>query len=356
MSDKRVIKVNPDLFRIPDQTRKRKAPPKNKEIKIRSKTENNKTIKRKLLQYIRTKQKEMENKPKPQLTKPTLIEHDFESEFKNSLDYLQNLVDEVPSENIYHENQHNRTMKNYNNYENVNLELPKELSNHDMTSFIDSNRNNVQEKDGITLQSPQYGCMKNGSLPTYRTWKNQTQKCLPTNNVTNEMSQIANINTNIQQNNSIENVEVVVEKPRVASMNELSNMSNIPQKINTMKQTQKLLKENADEIKREYKLLKKKKRRRYTIGRSKSIPKVGVLVSNKTMRKDIDTKKTLLQQTPISEIKKYLIKGGFIRVGSIAPNNVLRKMYESVKMICGNVTNHNSKNLLYNYFNYNVES
>jgi hypothetical protein len=78
-----------------------------------------------------------------------------------------------------------------------------------------------------------------------------------------------------------------------------------------------------------------------------------VLVSNKTIRKNITTKKTLLQQTSIQDIKKFLIKKGFIKVGSIAPNDVLRKMYETVNMMCGDVQNHNPDNLLYNYFNYN---
>ena len=94
-------------------------------------------------------------------------------------------------------------------------------------------------------------------------------------------------------------------------------------------------------------------RRNYTIGRSRQYPKIGVLVSNKTIRKNITTKKTLLQQTSIQDIKKFLIKKGFIKVGSIAPNDVLRKMYESVNMMCGDVQNHNPDNLLYNYFNYN---
>jgi hypothetical protein len=31
----------------------------------------------------------------------------------------------------------------------------------------------------IQLQKPAYGCLKNGSLPTYRNWKNQTQRVYP---------------------------------------------------------------------------------------------------------------------------------------------------------------------------------
>ena len=56
---------------------------------------------------------------------------------------------------------------------------------------------------------------------------------------------------------------------------------------------------------------------------------------------------------PIEDVRKYLVKRGFIRVGSSAPNDVLRKMYETSNLICGEVENHNTDNLLYNYLNDN---
>ena len=40
-----------------------------------------------------------------------------------------------------------------------------------------------------------------------------------------------------------------------------------------------------------------------------------------------------------------------INVGSIKTNDLLRKMYESAIMICGEVYNHNPENLMYNFFN-----
>jgi hypothetical protein len=45
------------------------------------------------------------------------------------------------------------------------------------------------------------------------------------------------------------------------------------------------------------------------------------------------------------------LKTGFIKVGSAAPSDVLRKIYESIKLIDGDVKNHNPDNLLYNFFN-----
>ena len=99
------------------------------------------------------------------------------------------------------------------------------------------------------------------------------------------------------------------------------------------------------------KYLKRKKiyKRTYRVGKSKIAPKVGVLVSNKTIRSKINTESQRLKMAPISEVRKFLIKRGLIKVGSSAPDHVLRKMYESMFLICGEVHNHNPENLLYNF-------
>ena len=92
-------------------------------------------------------------------------------------------------------------------------------------------------------------------------------------------------------------------------------------------------------------------RRTFRLGKSKHYPNVSVLVSNKTIRNQTTTRAQLLKQVPLEEIKKTLMKKGLIKVGSTAPADVLRKMYESVLLMCGDLQNHNPDNLLYNYFN-----
>jgi len=94
-------------------------------------------------------------------------------------------------------------------------------------------------------------------------------------------------------------------------------------------------------------------RRTYRVGKSKIHPKITVLISNKTLRSQITTKTQTLKQTPIDEVKRFLTKKGFIRVGSTAPNDVLRKMYETACLVCGEIQNHNPDNLLYNFLNEN---
>jgi len=92
-------------------------------------------------------------------------------------------------------------------------------------------------------------------------------------------------------------------------------------------------------------------RRTYKTGKSMMHPKISVLVSNRTIRNKTTETTQLLKQKPMIEIRRELIKRGLIRVGTVAPNDVLRKMYESMTLICGEVQNHNPENLLYNFFN-----
>ena len=92
-------------------------------------------------------------------------------------------------------------------------------------------------------------------------------------------------------------------------------------------------------------------RRTYRIGKSKAYPRTSVLVSNKTLRNQANLRQTELKETPINEVKQYLKQQGFIKVGTTTPNDVLRQMYESACMICGELKNYSPENLLYNYFN-----
>jgi hypothetical protein len=116
---------------------------------------------------------------------------------------------------------------------------------------------------------------------------------------------------------------------------------------------QKTKEKMSPQPKKQFTVPKQKRtlRRTFHIGRSPHMRKVGVLISNLTIRSSIENKCKEIKQTPIDEVRKFLIKKGFIKVGSIAPNDVLRKMYESVRLVAGDVTNYNGDNLVYNYFN-----
>ena len=96
---------------------------------------------------------------------------------------------------------------------------------------------------------------------------------------------------------------------------------------------------------------KRIRRRTFHVGKSKQHPRISVLVSNRTIRNNTNLHLSKLKNTPMHEVKTFLLKHGFIKVGSNTPTDVLRQMYESASLICGEVKNRNPDNLLYNYFN-----
>jgi hypothetical protein len=118
-----------------------------------------------------------------------------------------------------------------------------------------------------------------------------------------------------------------------------------------LKQSDAILNNIKNKYRPKRMMQRKTVRRTYKIGRSTVLPRIAVLVSNKTIRNNTTTKTQLLKQTSIQDVKKHLIQRGLIRVGCTTPNDVLRKMYESTMLICGDVQNHNADNLLYNFVN-----
>ena len=220
---------------------------------------------------------------------------------------------------------------------------------------IPQTANYTQQQISNNINStPKYGCLKNGSLPTYRNYLNKTQNNRPTIHVGSNMP----LNSNIP--NVVNNITPSQQSPvSVYEKNENTPSSIIETKINDGMRRMSELSQRNDILNKlsnnKPKKLKRKKtlRRTYKVGRSSVAPKIGVLVSNKTLRNRISTKKQLLKQTPIQDVKKYLIKHGLIRIGSVTPNDVLRKMYESLSLVCGEVHNHNPDTLLYNYINGN---
>lgn len=90
--------------------------------------------------------------------------------------------------------------------------------------------------------------------------------------------------------------------------------------------------------------------KKYRLGRDKSKNKISVLLKNNKTRKRVKNDMQTIKQKSIKEIRAYLQEKNIIKAGSMAPNNVLRKMYEDL-FLSGNVENINSENLIHNYMN-----
>lgn len=169
----KTIKINPELFTI-GKTDRDKSKSKNRSIKnkpVNSEPKNGK-IRQKLLDKIKNYQKNSK------IQEQSGISNTFSevSNFDESLSFLDNL-----STN-YH-SQRNKTFKNRNGEITTTTEVSNQLP--DELFEKPSNTKNSDTKS--------YGCLKNGSLPTFREWKRMTQK--------NKDGYIANVETPSNPNN-----------------------------------------------------------------------------------------------------------------------------------------------------------
>jgi len=78
--------------------------------------------------------------------------------------------------------------------------------------------------------------------------------------------------------------------------------------------------------------------------------KVSVLIKNSQTRRKVQTEQSLLKQKSILDIKNYLRSKNLLKVGSNAPNDVLRHLYEQ-SILAGQIENKAKDTLIHNYFN-----
>lgn len=418
--EKRTIKINPDLFKVSGKTRKNQ--PRNtegKDIRVKSANAQNKTTKGKVLRYIREQQEKNykklfeENKSNVDPMKRENPFPETSSEFENSINYLKSIEEnnklKIPPQN----HMHNHTIKHRPIEQNLYTMNPNTSflnSSETMSHAIGSMPHGIGSMPTETMSftpkppaypPPQYGCLKNGNLPTYRTMLRQTAKAPPSVNsggyseVSSVNSMVSSANSGIPMNSGSysgpPSMNSVVSSansggysgpPSMNSMVSSANSGvsatnhapNIPdyssyslkeqlkkEQIRKIMEKNKL-NEKMNEIKQMPKLKgfkqkqKKTIRRTYHTGKSKVFSKVGVLVSNRTIRNNITTQMHKLKEIPMQDIRKFLIQKGLIKVGSTAPNDVLRQMYENSVLIGGELINHNTENLLYNYLNEDASS
>ncbi len=344
MSEVRVIKLNEDLFKIPSGTQRKKP---DKPIKIKQPRKvSDKTLRNRVLNEIRKNQEQhyrslLEEAPVGSLSGRERAENKlplggtteaFNKDFDQSLEYMNQLAGKVKEE----EKARNTTLK-LNNYTQSDDFSRESSVMNEIDNLIPVQLTPTIDRESISLKPAlPYGCMKvGGTLPTYRTYHGtlKTQPSLPV------LAQQIKEPFMKPQSMDAEPIQIVpADKPlvseRILSPTEVAHQEKAKQDI----------------IKPKIKRVKKLLRRTYRSGKDKFKPRVGVLLSNKTIRSNITTKAYMLKQTPIEEIRKTLVKKGFIKHGSSAPNDVLRKIFESIQMIGGEVNNYNADNLLYNFF------
>jgi len=164
--------------------------------------------------------------------------------------------------------------------------------------------------------SPPHGCLKGGSKPTYREYHNKTVKNKPS--ITIQTSD--HEHTHINQPTVDTDIKIRQQK--------LADLKKSHKKIRQTKRTTK--------------------KSTYTLGKTGG--KVSVLIKNNATRRKIKREHGLLKQKPLNEIKKYLYDKNLIKIGSTAPNDVLRMLYEQ-SILAGDITNVEPATQLHNFMN-----
>lgn len=267
----------------------------------------------------------------------------------------------------------------------IHLDLPEELSN---TSF------NTVTGSSMSLIKPEplYGVLKGGKKQTYRQYYKKTLENTPKillpesfpqmserekklNNLKKRLQEIkTQKSTHTALDASPAAAAVVTNSPAAVVTNSatinpvpiIENNNNLLIHGDLTKEDQPLTFEEA-EIQQEAsapvpapapapapvpvkQIIKKTIQRKYTLGKNRDKKKVAVLVKNRATRKKVLDACKKIKQHDIKEVKDFLRSHNFVKVGSHAPNNVLREMYEAI-MLTGEVNNVNKETLLHNFSN-----
>ena len=396
---KKTIVINPDFLKLPMKGKnktKKNTDSVPKPIKIRSEKKSNsdKTIKRSAMKnYIRKMQEEKYKRLVNGLdddgssghvvetTQGKTYADEFKSSFDDSLSFLQKLTDQTAQKMQVQ----NATLKHYppivknSGYEAVRVQTNSgELCSQEfvpnstlfqapiLDKILDENIC-LEEPNVIPRQTvfakPLYGCLKGGSLPTYRTLKEHGQIPSISHSSTNPLltnplispsispsiSSSTSLSTSLSTGGQSNNLgQTGGSKVRLSPEQQRAELKQFLEKRKEEKQRVERVKRQRDLVK-PHKKQKRTTTRTFRVGKSKHYPRVGVLIPNKTIRTQVLAKKQKIRETSIEDMRRYLIKKGLIRVGSSCPNDVLRQMYESSMMMCGEIQNHNPDNLLYNY-------
>jgi len=365
----KTISINPDIFSgFGGGSNSRKKKP-DKPLKIKAPApKSDKTRKREILQRIRANQeKQYKTMFEEKEPKADNVETQFNNEFDESVKFMESVVENTEKVNL------NKTIKNLAPMMMTGEpNKPQSLLFHEdpmissisepLTNLIDiiGTPMGITTSMGMNISNPvttpykipsppQYGCLKGGMMPTYRNYTMKSgmshgQNQTPTQHKPNPF---LNGGSALTQNGG----SALTPAP-----NNIVGRIRTPNEINEMKKLREIkIEDSKNKPKKIPKKVRKITKRTFRVGRDKYKPAVGVLLPNKTIKNNVTTQTYMLKQTPIAEVRKYLLKTGFIKVGSAAPNDVLRKIYESIKLIDGDVKNHNPDNLLYNFFNDNVK-
>jgi hypothetical protein len=287
MTSKKMIMINPNFLKIGG-----KAKTKKKERKLRPDLRMSikpNDIKKKLMQKIKQHQQQ-KHLDKSQIDIKVEMKKDeetFSKDFNKQINYLEKIIGRK--------------------------KMKKEKKRKTKRSKIQPTLLTNPIKDPLP-----YGCLKNGTKPTYsqyhKTLKNRDKVKI---SIADKIPIVSPLIKSRQE--KLEKLKSRLATPKSEKMIE---------KLITVKKTIKI----------------------YKLGKNKKERSISVLIKSGKTRKLVKDEHNILRKKCITEIKLYLRKHNLIKIGSAAPEDVIRKLYED-SFLAGNIYNKNPDNLLHNYIN-----
>lgn len=401
MSSGKIIQINPDLFQISKKTKKNR--PEKQKISIPKPIIGTSSIKHKLLNRIKQKKTEENNLNKKNIlpkmhseehnsavsrplptpsgigwgrmkdqyeeenenVEPSNEYDETENELSSAMDYFDDISKrEKEKEKLLNKTYKNRINASNNTtptLNNISLNIPYQLKStlEPYTSVQNNNNNSVDSIVNNILDDLPYGCLKGGMKPTYKKWINSVKNYSSMSN-TDRVDAIRPPTPPKKRPEEkvfteSEYKESLFTEPDKHKENILKKQ--IDDKLKKIESEQQTLDDMDNEIEpiggdnvSDKKYVKKITKRKYTLGKSIKYRKVGVLIKGRQTKKNIINSHKKLKQTDIHQIKKYLKKHGILKIGSLCPDEILRKIYESV-MLSGEVNNINKNTLIHNFLN-----
>jgi len=311
MNQKKSISINPSYFKIGGKKEKKKK----KKPSFKNKLKPN-DIKKKLIAKIKAHQKKEKDKE--------IIEHEkennsFKNEFQETLSYLEDMKKkkkEKKQKKKEKRQNRNKTLKKSTQQAGF---MSQTNDNKIDINPMNSNSSNNSNSLNSILPDPPHGCLKGGKKPTWRQYNKTLKK--NKNEILNEYTIKPNFNLSSQFEERSVKLEKLKDKFREI------NKPNNPKKT---------------------KIKTRRIRRKITLGKNKKGGFVGVLVKSKKTRKNVKKEVDVLKHKSIHEVKDYLRKHNLTKIGSSAPDHILRATFENA-YLSGNISNNNSDILLHNW-------
>ena len=176
-------------------------------------------------------------------------------------------------------------------------------------------------------EEPPHGCLKQGKKPTFREWATKMLK-----KPVDTIKEIFGGGSGDGANNMSPTEDADHENNAGGGGSKKLNDNNT------------ILPENTTGMRVKIRKTLKKK---FRVGKHDNV--VGVLLKNKEAQRHIQKQHLTLKQKSIGDIKKHLYEKNLLKIGSNAPPDVLRRLYED-SILTGDVKNTSSTVLLHNFF------